>query len=126
MAARMSNRAGFTLIEVMVALLVFGLAALALVRLQGAGIRGTAVVDAATVAQIVARNVAVEAMTDPRPPAAGRSEGVEVNAGRRWRWVREVRPTGNASILRIDVRVADQGGTTRGALTMVRPPDAGR
>lgn len=109
----------------MVALLVFGLAALALMRLQGAGIRGTAAVDAATVAQIVARNVAVAAMTDPRPPAAGRAEGVEMNAGRRWRWVREVRPTGSASILRIDVRVADSAGTTWGRLTMVRPPDGG-
>jgi general secretion pathway protein I len=121
----MSNERGFTLIEVMVALLVFGLAALALIRLQGAGIRGTATVDAATVAQIVARNVAVAAMTDARPPAAGRVQGTEVNAGRRWRWVREVRPTGDARILRIDVRVADQGGTVRGQLTMVRPPDRG-
>lgn len=116
---------GFTLIEVMVALAVFGLAALALVRLQGAGIRGTAMVDSATVAQIVARNVAVEAMTDPRPPAPGRAEGVEVNAGRSWRWTREVRPTGDARILRIDVRVADAAGTTHGQLTVVRPPDAG-
>lgn len=123
----MSNsRRGFTLIEVMVALMVFGLAALALIRLQGAGIRGTAGVEAATVAQIVARNVAVEAMTDPALPAAGRVEGSEVNAGQRWRWVREVRPTGDARIVRIDVAVADATGTTRGQLTMVRPPDTPR
>ena len=122
---RRLDAGGFTLIEVMVALMVFGLAALALIRLQGAGLRGAAAVDAATVAQIVARNVAVEAMTDARPPAPGRAEGVEVNAGRRWRWTREVRATGNARILRIDVRVADSSGTTRGQLTLVRPPDAG-
>lgn len=117
----MSNR-GFTLIEVMVALAVFALAALALVRLEGATLRGAGFADSATMAQLVARNVAVDAMTDARPPAAGRVEGAEENGGRRWRWTREVRALGDGQVLRIDVAVADQGGRVLGRMTMVRPP----
>ena len=123
----MSDRrgSGFTLIEVMVALLVLGLAALALIRLEAATIRGAALVDATTLAQMVAKNIAIEAVTDPRPPAAGRASGVETNGGRPWRWTRDVRATGDARIFRIDVTVADPRGAVLGRLTMVRPPDAG-
>lgn len=119
---RTSGARGFTLIEIMVALAVFALAALALVRLEGATLRGVGFVDSATLAQVVARNVAVEAMTDARSPAAGRVAGVEENGGRRWRWTREVRAIGDGQVLRIDVAVADTDGRVLGKLTMVRPP----
>ncbi|MDF2494662.1 type II secretion system minor pseudopilin GspI [Sphingomonas sp.] len=115
---------GFTLIEVMVALAVFSLAALALIRLEGATIRSTALLGDTIVAQMVARNVAIDAVTAARPPTLGRAAGVEQNGGRAWRWVREVRPTGDARILRIDVAVADAAGRQLGRLTMIRPPQA--
>ena len=46
---------GFTLIEIMVALAVFSLAAMALVRLESATIRGASILDDTLVAQMVAR-----------------------------------------------------------------------
>ena len=119
---RRSAEHGFTLIEIMVALAVFALAALALVRLEGATLRGVGFVDSATLAQLVARNIAVEAMTDAQPPATGRAEGTQENGARRWRWTREVRAIGDGQVFRIDVAVADQGGRVLGRLTMVRPP----
>lgn len=119
----MNNR-GFTLIEVMVALAVFGLAALALVRLEAATIRGAGAADATTIAQIVARNVAVTAMTDAAPPAIGLAEGQEANGGRIWRWTREVRAIGDGDVLRIDAAVSDERGQVLGRLTMIRPPAA--
>jgi general secretion pathway protein I len=112
---------GFTLIEVMVALAVFSLAVMALVRLQGATIRGAGVLDRTLLAQTVARNVAIEAVTDPRPPLPGQSRGVEANGGATWTWVRSVTPTGGTGIFRIDVAVADPSGQVLGRLTMVRP-----
>lgn len=113
---------GFTLVEVMVALAVFSLAALALIRLEGATIRSTALLGDTILAQMVARNVAVDAITAPAPPALGRTGGVEQNGGRAWRWVRDVRRAGNSDVLRIDVAVLDRGGRTLGRLTMIRPP----
>jgi general secretion pathway protein I len=115
---------GFTLIEVMVALAVFSLAVMALVRLEGATIRGAGVLDRTMLAQTVARNVAIETLTDPRPPVPGQSRGAEANGGATWRWVRTVTPTGGESIYRIDVAVADPSGQVLGRLTMVRPPAA--
>lgn len=120
---RRSAGRGFTLIEVMVALLVFGLAAMALVRLEGAIIRGAGLLDRTLLAQAVARNVAVEAVTDARAPAPGVVTGAEMNGGARWNWTRTATPTGDRRIVRIDVSVADRGGQVLGRLTMVRPPD---
>jgi general secretion pathway protein I len=114
---------GFTLIEMMVALAVFSLAALALIRLEGATIRSAGILDETTVAQIVARNVAVEALTDAQPPAIGTTGGAEANGGRSWAWTRSVSRLGDAGALRIDIGVAP-AGTTRpiAHLMVVRPP----
>ena len=113
---------GFTLIEVMVALAVFSLAALALIRLEGATIRGTDALGRSLEAGLVARNVAIEAVTDARPPALGPATGVEVEGGHRWTWSRQVAPLGDGQVLRIDVVVADVRGQQLGRLTMIRPP----
>jgi general secretion pathway protein I len=116
-----AKRNGFTLIEMMVALAVFSLAAMALIRLEGATIRGATILDSTLTAQMVARNVAIEALTDTGPPAIGTATGQEANGGRTWAWTRITTPTGDIRILRIDVAVADTGGTVQGRLTVVRP-----
>lgn len=105
----------------MVALAVFSLAAMALIRLEGATIRGAAILDSTMIAQIVARNVAIEAISDARPPAIGVAHGVEQNGGRAWHWTRTTAPTGDSRILRIDVGVADAEGTMQGRMTVIRP-----
>lgn len=116
----MGDQRGFTLIEMMVALAVFSLAALALIRLEGATLRSTGILDETLTAQMVARNVAVEAMTDAQPPPAGATSGNEKNGGRDWSWTRQVTPMGDAGTLRIDVAVAD-GGAPIARLMVVRP-----
>lgn len=115
---------GFTLIEMMVALAVFSLAALALIRLEGATIRSAGILDSTVIAQIVARNVAVEALTDGRAPLRGLATGIEQNAGRSWTWRRLTTPVGDQGVVRIDVSVSDSGGSTIGHLTVVRAPPA--
>lgn len=112
--------AGFTLIEIMVALVVFGLAALALIRLEGQTIRSTTAVRDTLSAQLVARNVAIDAVTAATSPAVGTAQGVEANGGRPWRWTRTVQPLGDAGATRIDVAVADARGVALGRMTMVR------
>ncbi|WP_232090706.1 type II secretion system minor pseudopilin GspI [Sphingomonas sp. HMP9] len=105
----------------MVALAVFSLAAMALVRLESATIRGASILDETLVAQMVARNVAIDAVSSAQPPTAGRTTGVETNGGQAWTWTRQVSALGGSSVLRIDVAVADRTGTQLGRLTMVRP-----
>ena len=117
----MRNEAGFTLIEILVALAVFSLVALALIRLETASITGAAVLDRTLVANMVARNVALDAVTQAQLPTAGQSAGVEADGGRAWRWTRTVAPTGDARIVRIDVAVAGPNGQVLGRATMVRP-----
>ncbi|MES1974663.1 MAG: type II secretion system minor pseudopilin GspI [Pseudomonadota bacterium] len=122
---RPCHAAGFTLIEMMVALAVFSLAALALIRLEGATIRGASILDSTLMAQMVARNVAIEAMTDAKPPAIGIARGVEQNGGRAWTWTRETRPTADSRIVSIHVEVADASGSRQGHLTVVRTATVG-
>jgi general secretion pathway protein I len=115
---------GFTLIEIMVALAVFSLAALALLRLESATIRGAAILDTTVAAAMVAQNVAVDAMTSVRPPAAGTARGNDVNGGRRWAWTRNVSAIGDGQVVRIDVAVSDPvGRSVLARATMVRPAD---
>lgn len=111
---------GFTLIEVLVALAIFSLAALALLRLQGATFGTVAQLDEHAIGAIVARNQAVELLTDPQAPSFGTERGVEANAGREWRWTRVVRRTADVRLQRVDITVAGPDGRQVATLTTVR------
>jgi general secretion pathway protein I len=112
---------GFTLIEMLVALAIFSLAALALLRLGGATAANSARLGDQAIAMIVARNLAVETLTDPQPPAFGTSAGEVANAGRRWRWTRSVARSPEARIQQIEIAVEPEaGGPGRASLTVFR------
>jgi len=112
---------GFTLIEMLVALAIFSLAALALLRLGGATATNSARLESQALAELVARNIAVETLTDPAPPAFGASRGMAVNGGRRWRWIRTVARSPEARIQQIEIRVdPEEGGPGRASLTVFR------
>ncbi len=112
--------AGFTLLEMLVALAVFSLAALALVRLQGVTLRTAADLDSKALGQIVARNLMVEVQTDPAPPSLGSEEGDVDNGGRRWHWVRAVKATNDKRLLQVDLTVNGQAGSSPVVLSFVR------
>ena len=111
---------GFTLIETLVALAVFGIAALALLRLEGATVATTARLQDHLIGEIVARNIAVTAVTDPIAPPRGVASGTDSIAGRDWSWTRIVSDAGTDQIQRIDVRVTAPDGRPAGTITMFR------
>lgn len=102
-------QAGFTLVEVLVALSVFSLAALALLNAAGENVRTAGAVTSRMFASVVAENRAVELAISDLPPPAGKTEGAEAAAGRMWRWTRKVTATADPAILRIDIAVTPDG-----------------
>ncbi len=107
---RPSAEQGFTLVEMLVALSIFSLAALALLRLGGATLATSGALQEQALAQMVARNIAVETLSEPRPPAFGQEGGRIVNAGRNWTWVRRTGRSPEARIAQIEINVAGQNG----------------
>lgn len=111
MPARRAGREGFSLIELLVALAVFSLAAVALLNLAGESTRTAASLEERVLAGVVADNQAVEAVATEAPPAPGLSEGVQEAGGRSWRWTRLIAGTADPDILRIEVRVTLADGS---------------
>jgi len=115
------NQTGFTLIEMMVALAIFSLVALTLLKLEGTIVRNSGEIGTQAMGQIVAHNMAVEILTEPRPPALGSEEGVTDNGGRHWTWIRTTALTADPRLVRVDLAVRDEGGRPAATLTLARP-----
>ena len=98
---------GFTLIELMVALAVFAIAALTLLRMEGASISRTADLDQRLLREVVAQNLAAEWLTDPAPPALGDSNGQTANMGRQFGYTRHVEKMSDAGVIRVVVAVRE-------------------
>ena len=120
MTVRNGDEAGFTLIEMLVALAVFSIAALALLRLDGFALSTTADLDTRALARIVVENEAALALTDPPPVLRGSSQRVVQNGGYRFNVIRNVTPTADMRLVRIDlVAVAEDSGR-RAGLTVIK------
>tara|TARA_R110000772_G_scaffold40132_7_gene93966 strand:+ start:3939 stop:4343 length:405 start_codon:yes stop_codon:yes gene_type:complete len=116
-----SSERGFTLIEMMVALSVFSLAALALIRLQGYTARNSGALEMRVVAQSVVRNRAVEILTDPRPPSLGESRGEEENGGLKWTWTQMAKLTEEGQFVQVDITAQEKQSGAPASLTILRP-----
>ncbi|MGB5484295.1 type II secretion system minor pseudopilin GspI [Parasphingorhabdus sp.] len=116
-----SDQRGFTLIEMLVALSVFSLAALALIRLQAFTTHNAAELELRVVAQSVVRNRAVEILTDPRPPSLGDSSGEEQNGGLGWTWTQSAQLTEEGRFIQVDITAREKISGAPASLTILRP-----
>lgn len=112
---------GFTLLEMLVAMAVLSLGALALLNLAGENTRTAGALEQRFFASVVAENRALEALTAPVPPALGEERGADRAGRETWRWTRRVSAAGEG-MLRVDVRVAGPGDRTAGEVTAFRGP----
>ncbi len=96
---------GFTLLEVLIALVVVAIALLALTRTAASQVAAFDGLRERTLAGWVAANVLAETRLATPLPATGRRDGRVRFADRDWRWTLDVQATANARIRRIDVAV---------------------
>ncbi|MEY3633698.1 MAG: type secretion system minor pseudopilin GspI [Pseudomonadota bacterium] len=107
----------------MVALAIFSLAALAMVRLQGYSVRSTSNLGDSNMAWQVARNVAVEILSNPTPPTIGETRGEELNGGQNWTWTATTSPTDDSRLVIVEIDVLGTGyaALRKARLTIARP-----
>lgn len=110
---------GFTLIEMLVALAVFAIAALALMRLDLFAVRQAGALSGARMATLVVQNEAALAATDPAI-TVGESRSQAVNGGLTFDVLRRVTPTDDARLMRIDLAASERGGDGRAVVTIVK------
>ncbi len=97
--------AGFTLIEVLVALVVVGLGMLAVIQTVSQTANTSFYMREKTLAHWIAMNKLTEVRLQPSPPPIDKSSDEIEMAGRDWRWTMEVKQTPVESIRRIEIRV---------------------
>lgn len=103
------SQSGFSLLEVVVAIAVFSLGAMATLNVLGQSGRSADADEARLIAGIVAENRIAEAMAMSRPPPTGATRGSETALSRTWDWEMRVAPSPEPRILRIDVSVRETG-----------------
>lgn len=114
------TRNGFTLLELLVALAVFSIAALALLRLDAVAVATTADLSARAGAMLVAENEAARIQTEPGPATLGSSDRTIANGGRQFLVRETVTPTPDRRLVRVDLVVRDAQGSGRAGLTLFR------
>jgi general secretion pathway protein I len=100
----MSRFAGFTLLEVLIALAVLALAMTAILGLAGQSVRVGAHLSDRTAALWVAENLTVEAQLFGVEPAR-RKTGDTRMLGRQWRWTQTAAVAADERIVRVETRV---------------------
>ena len=108
----MNRRAGFTLLEVLVALAVLAIALGAIIRAATQSITTATVLREETFAGLVAINQINQLLLDAKPwPDDGRRTGQVELAGRGWRWEARFTKTADPDLRQVamTVRAAENG-----------------
>jgi len=99
------NRRGFTLIEVLVAMVILSLSLLATIKVASSVTLSAIALQDKTIAQWVAMNKIVELRLAKVLPKVGRSNGEDEMAGLDWRWDMEVKETAYTGLREVTVGV---------------------
>lgn len=109
-AAPCRRTAGFTLLEVLVALAIVAIALSALIKAGTENTANVAYLREKTFAHWVALNTITEMQVRNAWPAPGKVEGTAVMADREWDWIAAVETTVDATVRRMNVEVRPKDG----------------
>ena len=99
--------AGFSLIEVLAALMIFAVAAIGLLRVTTENTSAVHRIETRALARIVADNQIAATLIQRTQVEKGEKVGVVDMAGRRWRWKQTIGPTPNPLVLQVTVTVRE-------------------
>ncbi len=102
--------AGFTLLEVLVALAILAITLGALIKASGSYASNASYLKEKTLAQWIAQNKATEYQLNNRFPPIGSREGDINYALQEWRWRIKVSKTDDRRLRRLDIDVILAGG----------------
>ena len=98
-------QSGFTLIEVIVALGIFGMAVVSLIHMQGESTKSALALRDRAIAGIVAENVLIDLYTRADELPNGGNSGQTDMAGQTWQWSSSIGETPNPLVRQLDVDV---------------------
>lgn len=113
------SRAGFTLIEVLAALIIVSLGMLGAIQAVTQTAGNGAYLRDKSFAHWIAMNRITEVRLAPKAPEIGDSKGEVDYGGQRWRWSMNVSKTALQTMLRIDVNVAAADAPDQNALATI-------
>lgn len=114
-----NQQKGFTLIEVMIALLVLGLALAALIRTSGSASANTAWMQDKTFAHWVAMNQLTEMQINKDWPKPGKKKDTTEMVDREWEWEATFSTTADPALRRVDIRIWRADSSEDEHLTML-------
>ena len=107
LASNPSRQRGFTLLEVLAALVIISLGMLGVIEAVGQTASNSSRMRDRMIAHWVGMNKLTAVRLESRPPKIDKTSDQVEMAGRRWRWTMEVQETPVQSLRRIDIRVAE-------------------
>src|SRR5262245_56332020 len=110
---------GFTLIEVLAALIIVAIGMLAVIKGVNETVRNASYLRDKTLAHWIAMNHLAEVRLAGRVPEVAKTNGDLEFAGQKWRWVMSVTQTQVMSMRRIDINVRRDGMPDKSSLAAI-------
>jgi len=98
---------GFSLIEALVAMVVFSMAAMALLSVQSESSRALIALEDKLLAEIVAENILVAQLSDDSRLAGAKQSGTVETGGRKWRWAVVKSSVADGEFTNIEITVSN-------------------
>jgi general secretion pathway protein I len=100
---------GFSLLETMVALSVFSIAAMGMLSLNTQSVRISSELDSRLIARTVAENIAVDTVTSSFSSSNLVNAGEQIQRGRTYEWRRTVKATPRPGLFSVRIEVTEAG-----------------